>query len=67
MTYLDAGDGATDTVVPRGEILTLRVIGGRAFRNHAPEQYDGLIESAAFVNWRRLEAGDDAIIALAFS
>jgi catechol 2,3-dioxygenase-like lactoylglutathione lyase family enzyme len=31
-----------------------------------PEQYDAVIECAAFVNWRRAEAGDEPVLALLF-
>lgn len=31
------------------------------------EIFDGLIECAAFVNWRRLEIGEPAILMLSFN
>ncbi|HET6249804.1 MAG TPA: barstar family protein [Tepidisphaeraceae bacterium] len=31
------------------------------------EIYDALVECSAFVNWRRLEAGNPAVLILAFS
>ena len=31
-----------------------------------PEIYEALIDSAAFVNWRRIELGDPPILALSY-
>ncbi len=36
----------------------------RRKRCHA--QYDAIIECASFVNWRRIEKGDPAVLALSF-
>jgi len=53
-------------VVEPGDVLTLQLDEGRAFAERCPEQYAGLIESAAFVNWRRIEMGDRPILAVSF-
>jgi len=50
-------------VVPPGDVLALQLDDGRVFAKRCPEQYAALIESAAFVNWRRID-GDRAIFAL---
>jgi len=42
-----------------GQILALELEG--------IDHYTALIESVAFVSWRRLERGDPAVLALAFS
>jgi hypothetical protein len=34
--------------------------------SQCPEQYEALVECSAFVNWRRVESGEPAIIALSF-
>lgn len=68
MTSLDAEeDGMTGVHVKPGGVLTLEVANAREFKGEAPEQFNALIECAAFVNWRRIEKGDrGAVLALSF-
>ncbi len=49
-----------------GDVLTLQLDEGRAFAERCPEQYQALIECAAFVNWRRIDMGFRPILALSF-
>lgn len=67
MTYLDdpAANLASVHVRP-GEVLVLRISGAGDFKKKRPEIYDALLESAAFVNYRRIEAGQPAILTLSF-
>lgn len=67
LTYRDEDDGMAAMVVPPGDVLTLQLDEGRAFAARCPEQYAGLIECSAFVNWRRIEAGGRPILALSFA
>ena len=46
--------------------MTLQLLDCRAFRQRCPDIYQALIDSAAFVNWRRIEQGDRAILALSY-
>jgi hypothetical protein len=49
-----------------GDVLVLRLSeGGSEFAARCPEQAAALHECAAFVNWRRLEAGERAIVCIA--
>ena len=66
LTYVDDGDGMSNVVVADGDVLTLQLDEGKAFRDRCPDLYAAIVECAAFVNWRRLEMGQRAIIALAF-
>ena len=66
LTYRDEDDGMATVVVAAGDVLTLQLDEGRAFAERCPEQYASLIACAAFVNWRRIEAGDRPILALSF-
>ena len=67
MTYLDDADAGMTTVhVAPGEVLTLVIENAAAFRARCPEQFAALVEDAAFVNWRRIEQGAPAVLALAF-
>jgi len=65
LTYVDEGDGMSNILVPAGDVLTLLLDEGKAFRDRCPELYAAIVECAASVNWRRLERGDRAIIAIA--
>lgn len=64
LTYED--DGMTAFPVAAGDVLTLELRGCKAFRARCPEIYDAPIDSAAFVNWRRIESGDRPILALSY-
>jgi RNAse (barnase) inhibitor barstar len=67
MTDLDDVDGAMTSVhAPAGAVVTLELANVREFRQQSRELYDAIIESAAFVNWRRIELGQSAVLALAF-
>jgi hypothetical protein len=66
LTYADEDDGMRAMVVPPGDVLTLQLAGAAEFAERCPEQYAALVECSAFVNWRRIEAGQGPIVALSF-
>ena len=67
LTYLDEpGDGMSNIVLNDREILTLQLDDAESFRSRCPEQFDALVGSSAFINWRRIEAGLRPTIALSF-
>jgi len=67
MTSLDdPADGMTTQHVSPGAVLTLQIDGVDDFASRCPEQYEALIECSAFVNWRRIEQGAPAVLALSF-
>ena len=67
LTYVnEPSAGMTKVHVPEGLVLTLQIDDVDVFAHRCPEQYAALIESTAFVNWRRLEVGQDAVLALSF-
>jgi hypothetical protein len=47
--------------IPAGDVLTLRLQRCKEFRCGCPEIFEALIDSAAFVNSRRIERGDRPI------
>ena len=49
-----------------GSVMTLELGNVRQFGSRCPEQYNAIIECAAFVNWRRIEVGESAVLALSF-
>lgn len=52
--------------VARGHTLALVVEHAGDFRARCPALFTALVDAAAFVNWRRLERGRPALLALAF-
>ena len=68
LTYRDApGDGMAAVNVDPGDVLALQVDGADALRRRCPDLYAALIEGSAFVNWRRIQAGERPILVLAFA
>jgi hypothetical protein len=67
MTYLDdPGARMTSVHSPPGGVLVLQLDYVDDFAARCPEQYNAVIECAAFVNWRRIELGEEAVLALSF-
>jgi hypothetical protein len=67
MTSLDQPeDGMTSVHPSRGNVLTLQLENVAPFREQHPDLYAAIIECAAFVNWRRLEVGESAVLAISF-
>ncbi|MDB5225542.1 MAG: barnase inhibitor [Candidatus Adlerbacteria bacterium] len=52
--------------VKGGEIVTLQLDNAKDLKEKYPELYSKVVESTAFVNWRRTENGESAILALSF-
>ena len=64
MTSVDCTeDRMTAVTGAPGEILILKIAHPFEFRQRCPEQYDALIECAAFVNYRRVDAGETPVLA----
>jgi RNAse (barnase) inhibitor barstar len=67
MTSLDAPDeGMTTVHVATGDVVVLRIIGVTHLKATHRDIYEALIECSAFVNYRRIERGRPAILALSF-
>ena len=67
MSSLDSPeDGMTAVHAPPGGVVTLELQHVGDFAARCPEQYAAIVECSAFVNWRRIEAGQPAVLALAF-
>jgi hypothetical protein len=70
MSSADSTDDAmmdADLIAPPGDVLTLQLEDAAGFAARCPEQYEALVECSAFVNWRRIEAGERPILALSFN
>lgn len=68
MSYLDDPEAGMSTVpCAPGAVVTLDLEDAAEFAQRCPELYAGLIESTAFVNWRRVnEQGLGPLLALSF-
>ena len=67
LTYVDEpGDEMTSVHAPPGGMLVLQLDNVDDFSARAPELYAAIIECAAFVNWRRIEMGKEAVLSLSF-
>lgn len=58
--------GMTTVHVGTGRALPLVIEHAQDFKARCPELFSQLVECAAFVNWQRIEAGRDPVLALAF-
>jgi len=64
LTSLDEPeDGMTKVHVEKGKVMVLRIKGISGLKK---DMREALIEDAAFVNYRRLEVGEPAVLALSF-
>ena len=67
MTSLDApADGMTKVHAQPDSVVVLELEHVNDFAHRCPEQYAAVIECSAFVNWRKMEAGEPAVLALSF-
>lgn len=67
MTALDCPeDGMSSIHVDKGEVLVLALENVADFAKKYPDQYHAIVECSSFVNYRRLEQGGSAVLALSF-
>jgi hypothetical protein len=67
MSYLDdPAAGMSKVHAPSGGVVVLELEHVADFARRCPEQYAAIIECSAFVNWRRIERGGAAVLALSF-
>jgi hypothetical protein len=67
MTDLDAPEGGmVQLSVAVGDLVALEILGAEDFERRCPEQFRALVECSAFVNFRRVEAGDLPILTVMF-
>jgi Barstar (barnase inhibitor) len=62
----DPRSGMTAVHSEPGHVLVLHCLGAKSFAARCPDLYAALVECAAFVNWRRIEKGDEPVLALSF-
>ena len=63
MGYLDDPSAGMSTIwVEPGEVLILQIESAADFKHSAPSLWQAFLECAAFVNWRRVERGEEPIL-----
>lgn len=62
----DPSDGMAKIHVQPGEVLVLSLQGARELKQRNPEILENLVECTAFVNYRRMEQGQPAVLALSY-
>lgn len=67
MTSLsDPEDTMTTINCAKGQVVTLQIDNASIFKSQQPELFKALVEAAAFVNWRLIELGEPAVLALSY-
>ncbi len=67
LTSLDQpNDGMTTIHVSPGQTLTLVIDNAKLFKERCPDVFITFVECSAFVNWRRIEVGEVAVLTLTF-
>jgi RNAse (barnase) inhibitor barstar len=67
MTFLDIPPYEMTTIrAPAGDVVTLQLEHVKDFAARCPAQYDAIIECSAFVNFRKIDVGERAVLALSF-
>ena len=62
----EPADGMTSVHAPPGGVLVLQLDHVDDFAKRCPKLYEAIVECAAFVNWRRIEVGEEPVVALSF-
>ena len=67
MSYLDDSDaGMSEINCSKGDFVVIELTDAKEFKVRCGEQYEAIIECAAFVNFRNLEAGENPLLMLSF-
>ncbi len=68
MTSLDDPQDSMTTIhASSGDVLVLDLSNARDFAKRCPELFTALVESSAFVNYRRIKIGEEPILCLSFA
>lgn len=66
MTYIDELDKMSKVKIEKGSKLTLQLENVSPFKINHPEIYNSLIECSAFLNFRRIDMGEEPVLILSF-
>ena len=67
MTSLaDPSDGMSSVHASQGGVVSLQLDFVDDFAERCPELYSAVVESSAFVNWRRIKLGNSPVLAVSF-
>lgn len=59
--------GMTSIHAAKGGVVVLQIDDYRRLKNRRPDLLSAIVEGVAFVNWRRLEIGEPAVLALSYT
>lgn len=59
-------DEMTNIHCEKGKMLTIELNDIKEIKDRSPEIYNAIIECSAFVNWRLIEVGEQAVLGLSF-
>ena len=63
----DPDSGMSQVHCEKGKTIIINLKDAREFKMRCPEQYQAILESSAFVNWRNIDIGEPPVITLSFS
>jgi len=67
LTYIDDPEARMTTIhCNPGSVMVIELLNVKPFKQRCPDQYDAIIEDAAFVNRRRLKVEHPAVLAISF-
>lgn len=67
MTSIDCPEDGMTTTHAKNGVFTLSLANVKIFKSKHPKLYSAILEGSAFVNFRRIEVGQNAVLALSFS
>ena len=59
-------DGMSSVHAPSGGVLVLTLHSVADFKKRCPEIFETMVDGVAFVNWRRMEAGEPPVLSLSY-
>lgn len=67
MSYLDDPDAEMTSIhIAKGSVAVIHFSHMVDFTARCPDLYAAIVECSAFVNFRRIELGDEAVLAISF-
>jgi RNAse (barnase) inhibitor barstar len=67
LSDIDDDTGMSNILIRKEDTLVIELINKNQFRERCPEIYLALFECVAFINYRKLELGETALIAISAS
>ncbi|MES9971218.1 MAG: barstar family protein [Candidatus Thiodiazotropha sp.] len=62
----DPEDGMTKVHCKKGSVLVIHIEDAAELKQRCPEQFEAMVDCAAFVNWRLIEVGENPVLSLSY-